>query len=148
LVIDVLVSTGLAFAYSYKKSDLWKINMEKYIEIFPKDQQAIRALQKHDYKFDVQKMLKNRMKSFDQGDTDNTFLFIWYKLSTAIEESKLQSILEKISYASDSKKIKLEFSTSDIKEINKLKAIISKYDLDIKEYIKDKTKYLLVGKKI
>jgi thymidylate synthase len=122
--------------------------MEKYIEIFPKDQQAIRALQKHDYKFDVQKMLKNRMKSFDQGDTDNTFLFIWYKLSTAIEESKLQSILEKISYASDSKKIKLEFSTSDIKEINKLKAIISKYDLDIKEYIKDKTKYLLVGKKI
>ena len=146
-VIDVLVSTGLGFSYLQKKNDLWKTNTEKYIEIFPKDQQAIRALQKKDYKFDVQKMLKNRMKGFDQGTTDNTFLFVWYRLSAAIEESKLQSILEKIDYSSNSKKIKLEFSGGDIQEINKLKSILDKYNLDVQEDTKDKTKSLLVGKK-
>ena len=146
-VIDILISTGLGFSYLQKKNDLWKINTEKYIAIFPKDQQAIRALQKKDYKFDVQKMLKNRMKGFDQGTTDNTFLFVWYRLSAAIEEAKLQSLLEKIDYSSNSKKIKLEFSGGDIQEVNKLKSILDKYNLDVQEYTKDKTKSLLVGKK-
>ena len=148
LIINILTSTGLGFAYSHQQKNLWKTSIQKYIELFPKDQQAIRALQKQDYKFNVQKMLKNRMRSFDQSTADDTFLAIWQTLSNLIEESKLQSILKKIYYSADTKKIKLEFSNNDAQEIDKLKAIISQHSLDVQEYIKDKTKYLLVGKKV